>query len=56
MATIKEQPMSITDLSEMLGFCYMYQDAGFPKVQLDTEHAVEILQRLIAKERDNVAN
>lgn len=42
--------MSTADLSEMLGICYMYQEMGHKKVQMDAEHAVEILQRLIAYE------
>lgn len=54
MAAIKEQPMTIGDLSEMLQFCYFYEELGHKKVQLDTEHAVEILQRLIKWETQNV--
>jgi len=42
--------MTLPDLGEMLGLLYMFQDAGAAKVQLDTPHAVEILQRLIAHE------
>lgn len=45
-----EFEMSTADLNEMLGICYMYQETGHKRVQMDAEHAVEILQRLIAYE------
>jgi hypothetical protein len=47
---VMEFEMSTADLSEMLGICYMYKEMGHDKVQMNTEHAVEILQRLITYE------
>lgn len=46
--------LTFGDLNEMLGFAYLYHDAGSAKIQLNTEHAVEILTRLIAHEKDTV--
>lgn len=35
------------DLNEMLGICYMSKEAGFDKIQMDVDHAIEILIDLI---------
>lgn len=48
-----EYEMELVDLYEMLGFVYEYKQAGFPKLQLNTEHAQEILERLIAHEKED---
>lgn len=40
--------LTIADLNEMLGICLMSKEAGFPKVQAETTHIIEILERLIA--------
>lgn len=42
--------LSLSDLSEMLGFAYSYEELGAVKVQMDAAHVVEILERLIAWE------
>lgn len=46
-----DKQMELSDLYEMLGFVYEYKQAGFPKLQLNTEHAQEILERLIEHEK-----
>lgn len=43
--------MSLSDLGEMLGICYVYREMGNSKVQMDTAHAVEILERLLDHEQ-----
>lgn len=42
--------LEVCDLGEMLGICYLMQDIKQAKVQMDTEHAIEILERLLAWE------
>jgi hypothetical protein len=44
--------MSLADLNEMRGFVYMYQEDNHAKVLIDTEHAREILERLITWENN----
>lgn len=44
-------PTSLEELHEMLGLCCIYKELGYLKVQLDTEVATEILERLIAFEQ-----
>lgn len=41
------QAMDKADLGEMLLFAKQYQEMGFTKIQMETEHAVEILERLL---------
>jgi hypothetical protein len=42
--------MSVADLQEMLGIALVYKEMGFEGVQIDVDHAVEILERLLAVE------
>lgn len=56
MATETIEQMSDTDLGEMLGIAYAYRDAGFQKIKIDTDHAIEILERLIASTQKEKAN
>jgi hypothetical protein len=44
--------MSYSDLSEMLCLVYSYQEAGFPQVRINVEHAREILERLLTYENE----
>ena len=46
-----EYEMELVDLYEMLAITLESQYCGFPKVQMNTEHAQEILERLIAHEK-----
>lgn len=45
--------LSIKDLNEMLGLALESRFAGYSKVQADTEHVIEILDRLLAFENQN---
>lgn len=42
------EQMSDTDLGEMLGIADLSKDAGYEKIQMDTDDAIEILECLIA--------